>query len=453
MISEESSFFTESMQVAMPNGIDGIGLLFESTAGAFRIYVARHLGRKVVLKGLKPNRQTDVVALTQLHKEYALGFMVDSPAVCRTLAWHSLPDGIGPVIEMEYCEGISLRSLIDHGRILQPELIEAIITRTLEALITIHAAGVVHRDIKPANIIVDCIRMSAKVIDFGCADTADYALLKSPAGTPLYTPAEKQSGNPTPLATDDLYALGVTISELAALVSNRRDAAILRRFGHDLCSRRYATAYRAIEAFRKASADKYKTLRRTLGCAAGAMLAAIAISVFLKEDNAPADTYVAVEVQPAPTQTVIEKKKLETDPKSVKSAAEHPKSSKSKIEPLTDPATLADELELEQYTLATGPLLAKSQAGLTTPTEEADAEVIRFADSLYRTDMIELYQGKTFTHDTMRIMAAEHTNHYEPLLYQRFPDTPPGYDPARRRAILRGRIIANLTTYHTRPTW
>ena len=50
MISEESSFFTESMQVAMPNGIDGIGLLFESTAGAFRIYVARHLGRKVVLK-------------------------------------------------------------------------------------------------------------------------------------------------------------------------------------------------------------------------------------------------------------------------------------------------------------------------------------------------------------------------------------------------------------------
>lgn len=400
----------------MNDGIDGVECIYESVNGAFCVYLARHMGRKIVLKAIKPGHQDDVVALAQLRKEYTLGFMVDSVSLCRPLAWHKLPAGIGPAIEMEYCQGTSLRSLLDSETLMSNEETTALIDDILNALASIHDAGIVHRDIKPSNIIFDRQRLKAKVIDFGCADTADYEMLKGPAGTQLYTPPDKQSGVPTPMTSDDLYALGIIVSELAAHALEGSRADMLRCFGSELCDGRYTSARQAAQHFGKLASARSRKLRSAVWCAIVAGIVITALSFMLLKPRTVQDSDNVQSIGHA-------------------------------IAP--EPGTEIDSA-LERYTMEAGPLLAKYGTGLLTPHQEADAEVMRFADSLYRADMMYPLSGKTFTNDSLRTMAAEYALQYDTLLSRRFPGSPTGYEPGRRRHILRGRILATLTVYHRR---
>lgn len=73
-------------------------------------------------------------------------------------------------IFMEYCEGGSLASLLDHGRI-EDEMVTQVYTfELLEGLAYLHQSGVVHRDIKPENILLD-FNGIIKYVDFGTART------------------------------------------------------------------------------------------------------------------------------------------------------------------------------------------------------------------------------------------------------------------------------------------
>ena len=71
-------------------------------------------------------------------------------------------------IFMEYCEGGSLASLLEHGRI-EDEMVTQIYTlELLEGLAYLHESGIVHRDIKPENILLD-FNGIIKYVDFGAA--------------------------------------------------------------------------------------------------------------------------------------------------------------------------------------------------------------------------------------------------------------------------------------------
>ncbi|CCF59029.1 hypothetical protein KAFR_0F04340 [Kazachstania africana CBS 2517] len=71
-------------------------------------------------------------------------------------------------IFMEYCEGGSLASLLEHGRI-EDEMVTQVYTlELLEGLAYLHQSGVVHRDIKPENILLD-FNGIIKYVDFGTA--------------------------------------------------------------------------------------------------------------------------------------------------------------------------------------------------------------------------------------------------------------------------------------------
>lgn len=191
-------------------------LIYESGHGMMRIFTARRSGRIFIVKTLREQYKQDPVGIAALNKEYDLTIAVDSPNVAKAYDFLDLPK-YGISILAEYCSGITLQELIESGAKLTSEEADNAITGILRAIDDIHAAGVIHRDIKPSNIVYNPSSASVKVIDFGCADAADYEIFRGLAGTPQYTPESvKQSGISGP--HHDLYAAGITLRQILPLL-------------------------------------------------------------------------------------------------------------------------------------------------------------------------------------------------------------------------------------------
>lgn len=141
-------------------------------------------------------------------------------------------------IFMEYCEGGSLASLLEHGRI-EDEMVTQVYTlELLEGLAYLHESGIVHRDIKPENILLD-FNGIVKYVDFGAArkiskkgtkrakmpgmdselaedKIPDSTGLNDLIGTPMYMAPESITGskNKGHLGSDDIWSLGCVVLEM-----------------------------------------------------------------------------------------------------------------------------------------------------------------------------------------------------------------------------------------------
>uniref|UniRef100_A0AC34GW86 Protein kinase domain-containing protein n=1 Tax=Panagrolaimus sp. ES5 TaxID=591445 RepID=A0AC34GW86_9BILA len=72
-------------------------------------------------------------------------------------------------IQMEYCEGNTLKALIDSGKLFKDaELAWKLFRQILNGLQYIHGQNTLHRDIKPGNLFLDS-NMNIKIGDFGLA--------------------------------------------------------------------------------------------------------------------------------------------------------------------------------------------------------------------------------------------------------------------------------------------
>jgi eukaryotic-like serine/threonine-protein kinase len=122
------------------------------------------------------------------------------------------------VLTMDLVRGGSLADLLHaHGR-LPDGVVRVLLDQMLQALVAVHAAGVVHRDLKPANVLLEATgagRPHARLADFGVAATAAEQRLHAsgPIGTDGYMAPEQVLGDP-PHPRQDVYAAGVLAAEL-----------------------------------------------------------------------------------------------------------------------------------------------------------------------------------------------------------------------------------------------
>jgi tRNA A-37 threonylcarbamoyl transferase component Bud32 len=187
--------------------------------GMGAVYKARQpkLDRFVALKILLPERQGDAAFAERFSREARALARLNHPAI---VAVHDFGEAGGyPYLAMEYVDGLSLRQLLQRGKLASEEAL-AIVPKICEALQFAHQQGIVHRDIKPENILLDKAGQ-VKIADFGIAKilapgAQDFSLTggKDVVGTPHYM-APEQVEHPTKVDhRADIFSLGVVFYEM-----------------------------------------------------------------------------------------------------------------------------------------------------------------------------------------------------------------------------------------------
>ena len=204
------------------------------------VYLARDvtLGRDVALKTL-PRRSGD--AVSHLKDEARAMAALDHPALATIYGlevWRGTP-----VLVVEHLAGGTLADRLARGTLPRADVL-ALGLRLADALLYMHARGLLHRDVKPSNIGFSADGV-AKLLDFGLSDAGG-----SLAGTPAYLPPETLAGA-TPDAAVDLWGLAVVLSEASGEPDDARLAAFFQRALADAAADRFQTAREMSEALRR----------------------------------------------------------------------------------------------------------------------------------------------------------------------------------------------------------
>lgn len=187
-------------------------------------------GKWFVLKGLTPEFRHDAASLSKLRKEFELLIDLRHPNIRQAMGMEDI-EGLGECIIMDFEEGVSLRKWLECRHPLKERI--RIAEELTHALAYIHAKGIVHRDLKPDNILISRIGNKVKLIDFGLADSDNFAILKHPAGTDGYSSPEQKT-IPVADPRNDIYSLGVILSQL---LPEKRFKPIVRRCTAQLAKR------------------------------------------------------------------------------------------------------------------------------------------------------------------------------------------------------------------------
>jgi serine/threonine-protein kinase len=178
-------------------------------------------GMPVAIKLLRAAAAHDAVASDRLRREAEALGLAWHPNVVEVIDHGHLADGTSYLV-MERLHGETLATrLKGKVRLTSPELMP-IAMQVCDALVAVHAAGVVHRDLKPSNIYLalDVEDPGAvervKLLDFGIArvewEETRITNMGAPLGTPGYMSPEQESGGEVD-ARSDIFALGAVLYE------------------------------------------------------------------------------------------------------------------------------------------------------------------------------------------------------------------------------------------------
>jgi serine/threonine protein kinase len=188
--------------------------------GIAAVYTAEHpvLRRHIAVKILHKRFATDHELATRFVREARETAALGHPAFVQVHDAGTTEDGC-PYLEMDKLEGRELYALRKESGPLEPERVVPIAIQLLDALVALHARGVIHRDLKTQNIylVPSPAGDQLKLLDLGFAKVEDELKLTSKQtvlGTPLYISPE-QYLDPTAVdARADLFSVGVIMFEL-----------------------------------------------------------------------------------------------------------------------------------------------------------------------------------------------------------------------------------------------
>jgi eukaryotic-like serine/threonine-protein kinase len=171
-------------------------------------------GHAVALKIPHPQFESDVVFFERFRREEQIGQRLDHPHIIKVLAPR---EKSRMYMAMELVDGRSLRAVMQEEGAMPAARALEIARQVTEALVYLHAHGVIHRDIKPENILLVGDH-DLKILDFGIAldESArrlTWAGLSSTLGTPDYM-APEQVGGRRGDARTDVYAVGMLLYEM-----------------------------------------------------------------------------------------------------------------------------------------------------------------------------------------------------------------------------------------------
>jgi serine/threonine protein kinase len=141
-------------------------------------------GQTVAVKVLPEGSLEDATARARFGREVAATQRVAHPRVQAVLDADA--DADRPWLATEMVEGRTLAQRVAEGGPLEGQELYELAAGLADALVAVHAAGVVHRDLSPANVVLGAD--GPVLVDFGIARFAEATTLTLP-GTVVGTPA------------------------------------------------------------------------------------------------------------------------------------------------------------------------------------------------------------------------------------------------------------------------
>ncbi|MFF5264270.1 serine/threonine-protein kinase [Actinomadura viridis] len=187
--------------------------------GMGRVYLgASPAGRAVAIKVVRPELAGNPEFRARFRAEVAAAQRVSGAFTSPVV--EADPDGPVPWLATAYVNGLNLKETVERYGPMPEPLLRTLGAGLGEALIAIHAAGLLHRDLKPANILL--AKDGPRVIDFGISKAADHdASAHEPTraltsegrivGSPGYMPPEQIRGG-TLTASADVFAFGAVLA-------------------------------------------------------------------------------------------------------------------------------------------------------------------------------------------------------------------------------------------------
>ncbi|WP_327107324.1 serine/threonine protein kinase [Nonomuraea glycinis] len=173
-------------------GAGGMGIVYAGVDAA---------GRRAAVKLIHDMYATNQEFRVRFRREVAMLRRVQGSCCVRMLAADA--DARQPWLATEYIAG---RTLTEHVRVEGPlsgDGLYGLAAGLAEALVAVHAVGVVHRDLKPSNVMVS--PQGPRLVDFGIARALDGTSLTATGhviGSPGWVSPEEYAGEPAGPAAD-----------------------------------------------------------------------------------------------------------------------------------------------------------------------------------------------------------------------------------------------------------
>ncbi len=187
-----------------------LGLVGRGQFGKVLCARMRDTGKLVALKELENKRFPTSKLLRELR--FLLTLRHENIVACSSLVHHQNYR----YLVMDYCEGGTLRDLMNYARALSVKQCFDLVNDILLGLEHAHAANIIHCDIKPENILLKITAQGwqAKISDFGISRLSQEVPTDgaSNTGSPGYMAPERFYGQFS--IGSDIYAVGIMLYEI-----------------------------------------------------------------------------------------------------------------------------------------------------------------------------------------------------------------------------------------------